>query len=190
VNGDSLPDLLVADSQSNDVQVLPGVGGEFFDDRNRRTLPTGATPRQLLVGEFDGLAGLDLVSINFGSNDATLFPEFGPGRAFATGGDGPVAAVAGDFNSDGRDDLFVVHNGDGQLTLLLGEGEGFSLGGSFTQAGLHHPTDVVSATSGEGVTFYLTEEGREAATPFVLTFLLPDTFRPDAGPPPTAVQQP
>src|SRR5262249_3961614 len=112
VNADSLPDLLVADSRSNDVRILPGVGGEFFDDQSPTRLATGLAPRQLFVGEFDAQPGLDLVTVNSGSDDLTLFSAFGPGRSFATGGAGPAAAVAGDFNFDGLDDLFIVHNGD------------------------------------------------------------------------------
>lgn len=191
VNGDGRPDLLVASSQSNDVQVLAGVGGEFFDDRSPVNLATGgSSPRQLFVGQFDALPGLDLVTLNFGSNDLTLFSNFGPGRSIATGGDGPASAVAGDFNADGLDDLFVVHNGDGRLALLLGERDGLALSRAFALPGLLHPTDVAFAGGGDEVTFFVTDEGREAATPFVLTFLRPPGGGTPGGTPPAEPSQP
>src|SRR5262249_5088668 len=37
-------------------------------------------------------------------------------------GNQPVAAIAGDWNADGREDLLVVRQGDSSLGLLLGQG--------------------------------------------------------------------
>ena len=75
---DGIPDLVVTNSQSNRVALLPGVGGGFFNDRSPQTFATGLDPRQAFVGNFDGRPGL--VTINAGSNDLTFFPEFWPGR--------------------------------------------------------------------------------------------------------------
>src|SRR5207248_8562770 len=75
VTGDDIPDILVSNSQSNDVSVLPGVGNGFFDDRDAVRFATGLSPQQVLVGNFDLVPGLDLVSINAGSNDLTFFPN-------------------------------------------------------------------------------------------------------------------
>ena len=46
VTGDGIPDLLVSNSQSNNVMLLPGVGGGFFNDQNPRiiALPTSPGP--------------------------------------------------------------------------------------------------------------------------------------------------
>src|SRR5262249_44512871 len=50
--GAPIQDLLVANSQSNTVTLLPGAGGDFFDDQKQsvRTFPPGSDPQQVLVG--------------------------------------------------------------------------------------------------------------------------------------------
>jgi hypothetical protein len=170
--GPDLPQILVANGGSNEVVQVPGVGKGFFDDRagSVRVFPTGSDPTQVLVGRFHDPNVDDLVVIDAGSNDLTFFAGFGPGQRIATGGDRPVAAAAGDFNHDGLSDLVVAHNGDGVLALLLGEPDGPALDDTFTRAGLVHPTALeLSPLAGDAPTFYVTEEGEEQATPFVLS---------------------
>src|SRR5262249_34262786 len=59
--------LAVSLSDSNQVFLIPGVGGGFFDDRNPTIFNVGTNPGPLFVGNFDGRP--DLVTINAGSND-------------------------------------------------------------------------------------------------------------------------
>jgi hypothetical protein len=172
VTGDAIPDILVSNSQSNNITLLPGVGNGFFNDRDAVSLATGLSPRQVLVGNFDGDPKLDLVSINAGSNDLTFFPNptftsSVAGLHLDSGGELPVAAAAGDFNFDGRSDLVVVNNADGQVTLLLGSPQGPSLAASFSNAEVPNPTAVAVTGSGDVLQVYVTEEGQETA--FLLT---------------------
>jgi hypothetical protein len=172
VTGDAIPDILVSNSQSNNITLLPGVGNGFFNDRAAVSFPTGLSPQQVLVGNFDGNAGLDLVSINAGSNDLTFFPNPSftssvAGLRLDSGGELPLAAVEGDFNFDGLSDLVVVNNGDGRMTLLLGGPDGPSFAASFSNAGVPHPSAVAVTDSGDVVQVYVTEEGQETA--FLLT---------------------
>jgi hypothetical protein len=172
VTGDAIPDILVSNSQSNNIAMLPGVGNGFFDDRGAVFFPTGLSPQQVLVGNFDGNAGLDMVSINAGSNDLTFFPNPSftspaAGLRLTSGGDLPLAAAEGDFNFDGLSDLVVVNNGDGRVTLLLGGPEGPSFASSFSNAGVPHPTAVAVTGSADVLQVYVTEEGQETA--FLLT---------------------
>jgi hypothetical protein len=171
--GPDLPQILVANGGSNDVVQVPGVGNGFFDDRTGsiRVFATGIDPQQVLVGRFHDPNEEDLVAVDAGSNDLTFFPGFGAGQSIATGGDRPVAAVIGDFNHDGLSDLVVAHNGDGILALLVGAPTGPVLGDTFSQPGLVHPTALeLSPLAEDTPTFYVTEEGQEQATPFVLSF--------------------
>jgi FG-GAP-like repeat len=166
VSGDGIPDLLVSNSQSNNVLLLPGVGGGFFNDQNPLVLATGTSPQQVLLGNFDSRPGLDLVAINAGSNDLTFFSDFiAPGTvpvSIFSGGLIPVAALMGDFNSDGLSDLVVAHNGDGAISLLFGQEDGLSLEEFRFLAGLPHPTALVLAgTEGTELELYVAGEGAE-----------------------------
>ncbi len=163
VTGNGIPDIVVADSQSNTVSVLPGVGHGFFNDRQPLVLNTGLDPRQVLVGDFTGDGRLDLVSVNAGSNDLTFFADFGPGRSIASGGEAPVAALAGDFNGDGTDDLLVANNGDGRVSLLAGGPDGPAAAESFSRAGVPHPTALALATADGLLNVYVAGESRESA---------------------------
>jgi hypothetical protein len=172
VTGDAIPDILVSDSQSNNIALLPGVGNGFFNDGAAVFFPTGLSPQQVLVGNFDGNAGLDMVSINAGSNDLTFFPNPSFTRSVAglrldSGGELPLAAAAGDFNFDGLSDLVVVNNGDGHVTLLVGGPEGPSFAASFSNGGVPHPTAVAVTGSGDVLQVYVAEEDQETA--FLLT---------------------
>ena len=74
VTGDGIPDVLVSNSQSNNVMLLPGVGGGFFNDQNPRVFSVGSSPGPMFVGNFNGRPGL--LTVNSGSNDLTLISDF------------------------------------------------------------------------------------------------------------------
>ena len=118
VTGDGIPDLLVSDSESNNVLLLPGVGGGFFNDQNPTIFPVGNQPGPLFVGNFDGKP--DLVTVNAGSNNLTLISDFigldPVTTTISSGGLDPVAAF--EFSSgSGFDNLVVANNGDGHLCI-------------------------------------------------------------------------
>src|SRR5262249_42400447 len=166
VTGDGIPDILIANSQSNNVSLLRGLGGGFFNDQSPIVFPTGIDPRQVFAGNFDGQPGIDLVTVNAGSNDLSFFSNLGAGRNMAAGGERPVAAVSGDFNHDGLSDLLVANNSDGQVALLLGSVDGPSLARLFPTGDLRHPTDL--ALNADGSAFYVVNEGEEAVARFTL----------------------
>ena len=56
--GQSVPDLLVADSGTNQVMLLPGIGNGFFDDQSPTVYSVGTDPTQLVVGNFSVGGGL------------------------------------------------------------------------------------------------------------------------------------
>jgi hypothetical protein len=163
--GSPYPDILVTNSQSNDVALLPGVGGGFFKDTNPQTFPVGNTPGPTFVGTFDGK--LDLVTVNSGSNDLTLISGFlsadSVTHTVASGGVDPAAAFSFEAAS-GFEDLVVGNAGDGILALFEGSASGLSLSATETIASLPSPTALVYAGLGAGeVQFYAATEGRESA---------------------------
>lgn len=53
----------------------------------------------------------------------SLAAEFAPPKTYATG-TSPTALVVGDFNGDGKPDLAVANSGSGDVSILLGNGDG------------------------------------------------------------------
>ncbi|MBV8676706.1 MAG: hypothetical protein JO355_05990, partial [Planctomycetaceae bacterium] len=153
----------------NDVWLLPGVGGGFFNDQDPTIFPVGRNPGPLFVGNFMGRPGqLDLVTVNAGSNDLTLIPDFlhgGQAQEISSGGTDPVAALAGDFLEDGRTDLLVANNGDGRLALFLGGLDGLNLTESMVNPAVPHPTALaLDVLTGNLLQFFAGTEGVETAT--------------------------
>ena len=68
--------LAVSLSGSNQVWLIPGVGGGFFNDQNPTIFSVGSQPGPLFVGNFTRPGQLDLVTVNAGSNDLTLISDF------------------------------------------------------------------------------------------------------------------
>jgi hypothetical protein len=164
--GGAFPDLLVTNSQSNDVALLKGVGQGFFNDQNPPTLPVGTNPVTSFFGNFNGQP--DLVTLNAGSDDLTIISDFdGASQVTSTissGGLDPETAFAFSTSS-GLEDLVVGNTGDGVLALFAGNASGLTMLSSQTVPNLPNPTGLAfwSLTGGQ-VQFYAATEGQEAAT--------------------------
>jgi hypothetical protein len=158
-------DILVTNSGSNNVALLPGVGGGFFNDTKPQTFAVGNNPGPIFTGNFDGKP--DLVTVNAGSNNLTLISDFlAPDSVtdtISSGGTDPVTAFSFSASS-GFDDLVVGNGGDGVLALFEGSDQGLSLSSTETNPDLPSPSALVYAgLTGGQVQFYGASEGREAA---------------------------
>jgi hypothetical protein len=159
------PNLLVSDSGSNKVTLLPGSSPADFDVPAETTFSVGADPGPLFLDNFNGQT--DLLTVNAGSNDLTLISGFGgPDPVTSTissGGVDPDAAFAFAGGS-GFEDLVVGNAGDGELALFEGGPGGLSLTAATTEANLPDPTALAfSALTGGQVQFYAATAGRESA---------------------------
>jgi len=125
-NGDGKLDIGLAPATATQTNlpfiVLPGTGNGGFGKGIASVTPVGGN-NPILTGDFNGDGIRDVLvgsSILFGKGDGTF--TLGP-AAPPTG-----AAVVGDFNNDGKDDLAVIAP-DG-IGIYLGNGDG-----TFTASG-------------------------------------------------------
>ena len=130
LNADGNLDLAVANSDSNNVDVLLGDGTGDFKRADRASFRVGAAPWSIAVGDFNGDGRRDIAVANHNSSNVSVLYgngrgdfEAAPGSPFAVG-TSPGWIVAGDFNDDGRDDLATTNNISNSVSVLLNDGKG------------------------------------------------------------------
>ncbi len=160
------PSLAVSMSGSNQVWMIPSVGGGFFNDQNPTIFNVGHDPGPIFVGNFDGQT--DLVSVNAGSNDLTVISGLGSSdltsRTISSGGVDPVTAFA--FNSgNGFESLVVGNSGDGVLALLEGGADGLSLTSILPENVPNLTALAFSAMTGGQIEFFAASAGGQSAIP-------------------------
>ena len=132
IDGLDIPDLVVANSSSNNVLVYFGLGGGEF--AAAVVFFAGSRPVGLTISDIDGDLRPDLIVTNQGSNDVSILlnrqaasgATFIPGPRLNTGtGSGPVSTAVMDITGDGVADLVVTSSQSGMVALLPGIGGGF-----------------------------------------------------------------
>ena len=125
-NGDGKLDLAVANVLNpgfGSVSILLGTGTGSFGANT--DFATGANPRSVAIGDFNGDGKPDLAVANAGGNTVSILlgtgtGSFGAKTDFATGG-GPMSVAIGDVNGDGQLDLATANGGglDNTASILL-----------------------------------------------------------------------
>ena len=91
-----------------------------------RRVPVGTHPTNLALADLNGDGKLDVAVVNNSDSNTQVFLGEGNGT-FRSGsyrvGANPTGITSGDFNKDGFPDLAVL-NGDGTVSVLLGDGHG------------------------------------------------------------------
>ena len=171
--GNGVSDLLVSDSGSNDVLLLPGLGDGFFDDTSPIVLPLTTSPGPIFAGPFVPGTGTDIVALNSGTGDVTLISDLSTGapvtQVFSSGGFDPVAAlvVPGLAGSEG----LLVADADGRVALLVGGTAGLTVADVIQMPDGLHPTALALATiQNNSLDVYAAAEGQESAS--ILVFAL------------------
>jgi len=169
-NGDGIQDLAVmAGAQAGSftvdggVVILLGNGDGTFSIAPPGGYGTGANPRAIAVGDFNGDGIQDLavtnngtspsdgsVTILLGKGDATFSVAVSP-----TAGAYPWGIVAGDFNGDGKSDLAVANEygsgTNGAVTVLLSNGDGTFTAAANPVAGLSGAGIALGDFNGDGI---------------------------------------
>jgi hypothetical protein len=162
-NGDGIPDLAVANAgdhpANGTVTILLGRGDGTF--QSGQIYAAGEFPTSLAVGDFNGDGVPDLavadrgdypnngtVSVLLGRGDGT----FQTGQAF-TAGQSCSSVAVGDSNGDGVLDLVVTNRliEGGQVTVLLGKGDGTFEAAQSYPAGRSAQAVAVGDFNGDGI---------------------------------------
>ncbi len=170
LNGDGIPDLIVADSGGNNVLVYPGLGnGQFGPELNGGNgIFVGTNPVSITVANLTGRP--DLVVTDEGSNEVSILlnePTANGGFALVAGprfqaGPGPTSAVVTNVPGNAYPDLLVTDGGTDQVRVLPGVGNGFFVdsGPQVKTFNLPPGSDPVQVMVGS----FLPHQGPEIAT--------------------------
>ncbi len=173
-------DVVVASEGSNDVTVLLGDGRGGL--RQGASVPAGANPAEIFVGDFDRDGHPDLAIANHDTSFVTILLGDGQG-GFRPASGSPLTVhskphphtVDGcDANGDGNLDLVIDSWEEERLTLLLGDGKGgFQTPGLAIEVGRKPyrnlklrdvngdgKCDIVAPSYGKGVVTILLGDGR------------------------------
>ena len=164
--GRTNPDLLVTNSISNSVYLLPGLGGGFFNDVTPTQFETGNTPVQTVVGEFQRANGLRDPELRFELTHVLFQFSGGGGPRNFSGGTSPFTAVSFGLNGDGTTDLIVGNNGNGVFSVFEGDQAGLSLVNSFSGDALEHPAALAIMGQGQDLQLLALDEGDESVHVF------------------------
>jgi hypothetical protein len=139
-NGDSKPDLAMANMSINSVSVILNDGTGGFGG-NVLILPADSGAQGIITGDFNGDSKLDLAATNYFSHTVSIFMGTGTGNfSSATNfsiGYQPFNLTMGDFNSDGKTDLAVANYSGSSISVLLGTGTGSFTVTNFPAIGGH-----------------------------------------------------
>ncbi|MGA7620669.1 FG-GAP-like repeat-containing protein, partial [Candidatus Binatus sp.] len=131
VNGDGMPDLIVANEFDGTLSVLlnttaPGAATPSF--ATQQTFAAGSLPRSVTAADINGDGMPDLIVANAGDDTVSVLlnttvpgattPSFATQQTFAVGG-GAASVTAADVNGDGEPDLIVANEGDTTVSVLL-----------------------------------------------------------------------
>ncbi|MEQ9616526.1 MAG: FG-GAP-like repeat-containing protein [Phycisphaerales bacterium] len=133
-DGDGDADLALAIPDAMDPDGTPGVvtvltngtiegSPTLFVPAATVSYTVGTNPSGLVVGEFDGVAGVDIAVCNEADDSLNVLTNTGAGvfivNAPIAVGDAPSAIASSDFDGDGMADLVVTNAGDHDATVLI-----------------------------------------------------------------------
>ena len=125
IDGDGLPDLVVANQKSDDISLRLNQGGGLFGPERR--LVAGDDPFEAALADFDGDSDLDIAVVNYFDNTFGVLKndgngDFAPQTLFPVG-TLPTSIAVADFDKDGDIDIAVTNLFANDVSLLLNAGD-------------------------------------------------------------------
>lgn len=169
LNGDGLLDIADFDYDSSQLTVFLATSASAYAQPASYDTPNDVNEAcSLTAGDLNGDGKPELVAANCKQNNLTVYVNNGSG-AFATGvyyasalssTDSsnsadvyPQAVTIADVNGDGKADLVVANNDGGDVTVLLGKGDGTlnvpTVG--FATGGFPYVPPIVADVNGDGL---------------------------------------
>jgi hypothetical protein len=123
-----LTDVVSVQSGADRISLLDGTpGGGLADPSLATSYPTGIDPTQVVAAPLTGDGLTDLIVLDQGSDEISIFLNNGKGGFTAMpsvdAGNDPTGLAVRDVNGDGVPDL-LVGNAQGDLLIILGNGDG------------------------------------------------------------------
>ncbi len=152
---DEVPDLAVANQNSNNVSVLLGLGDGTFADAEH--YDAGDWPQSVAIGDLnkDEDEWPDLAVANRDSDTVSVLLGVGDGTFAAAvhydAGDGPRSVAIGDLDGDEVPDLAVANANSDNVSVLLGVGDGTFAAAVHYPAGDSPRSVAIGDLDGDGV---------------------------------------
>ncbi|MGO4884948.1 MAG: FG-GAP-like repeat-containing protein [Bryobacteraceae bacterium] len=164
LNRDGKPDLVVANTGSDSLTLLLNQGSGKFSTSNYPLTQSNGNPvgpASVAIVDLNGDGNPDVavadesagnVAIALGSSSGTLQPT-----TYVTTAPGAASVAAGDLNGDGKPDLVVANagtytsggNANGELSILIGNGDGTFKAASNIAAGVQPGFVVLADVNGD-----------------------------------------
>ena len=131
VNGDNKPDIVVANSGTNNIGVLFNAGNGTFLNQTAYSTGAGSGPRSVAVADVNSDNVPDIIVTGTGLNNVGVLLNAGNGtflnQTTYTVGNSPRSVAVVDVNSDNKSDIVVMNNGGTTVSVLLNAGNGIFL---------------------------------------------------------------
>jgi hypothetical protein len=152
VNGDSKPDIIVANNNANNVGVLLNTGIGTFATQVTYSTGASSSPYSVVAADVNGDGKPDIIVANNNANNVGVLLNTGTGTfvaqvTYSTGASSsPYSVVAADVNEDGKVDIVVANAGSNNVGVLLNSGAGtFAAQVTYSTGAGTYPSSVVAA---------------------------------------------
>ncbi len=128
LNKDNALDIVVVDSQNNEVYILPGYGNGSFAQITAYDAISGSSPFCIAVADFNNDNKSDIAVANYGTNnilvliDYSIEPSVRKATYYHTNPTDVYSVAVSDFNNDGILDIVFWGNWNIHILLALDKG--------------------------------------------------------------------